>query len=196
MFGLGVKELWDVPAEKQAGTGDPHAGVAAQRRVGQEYLYRQGNSQVALGFVLSLDYSNPYLSPFEEFQRWKTHPAIRAEMEGGRRVSMGRGLDESGYQAIPKLVFPGGALIGCSAGFVNVPRIKGTHTAMKSAMLAAEAAFEAIAADRSGECSRPIRRRSTRAGWSRNSKGCATPSRRSRIGAGCSERSMPGSTCG
>ena len=103
-----------------------------------------------MGFVVALDYANPYLSPFEEFQRWKTHPAIRAEIEGGKRVSYGaRAINEGGYQAIPKLVFPGGALIGCSAGFVNVPRIKGTHTAMKSAMLAAEAAFEAIAADRS-----------------------------------------------
>jgi len=92
------------------------------------------------------------LSPFEEFQRWKTHPAIRAEIEGGKRVSYGaRAINEGGYQAIPELVFPGGALIGCSAGFVNVPRIKGTHTAMKSAMLAAEAAFEAIAADRSSD---------------------------------------------
>ena len=90
-------------------------------------------------------------------QRWKTHPAIRAEIEGGRRVSYGaRAINEGGYQAIPKLAFPGGALIGCSAGFVNVPRIKGTHTAMKSAMLAAEAAFEAIAADRSRRCAGEI----------------------------------------
>src|SRR5207244_2483580 len=116
------------------------------------FLYHQENGQVALGFVVALDYSNPYLSPFEEFQRWKTHPAIRAEIEGGRRVSYGaRAINEGGYQAIPKLVFPGGALIGCSAGFVNVPRIKGTHTAMKSAMLAAEAVFEAIVADRSSD---------------------------------------------
>jgi electron-transferring-flavoprotein dehydrogenase len=101
---------------------------------------------------VSLDYANPYLSPFEEMQRWKTHPAIRAEIEGGRRVSYGaRAINEGGYQAIPRLVFPGGALIGCSAGFVNVPRIKGTHTAMKSAMLAAEAAFEAIADGRASD---------------------------------------------
>ena len=102
-----------------------------------------------LGFVVALDYSNPYLSPFEEFQRWKTHPAIRAEIEGGKRVSYGaRAINEGGWQAIPELAFPGGALIGCAAGFVNVPRIKGSHTAMKSGMLAAEAAFDAIAADR------------------------------------------------
>jgi electron-transferring-flavoprotein dehydrogenase len=119
---------------------------------GGGFLYHQENNQVALGFIVSLDYSNPYLSPFEEMQRWKTHPAIRAEIEGGRRVSYGaRAINEGGYQAIPKLAFPGGALIGCSAGFVNVPRIKGTHNAMKSGMLAAEAAFEAISNDRSGD---------------------------------------------
>ncbi len=116
---------------------------------GGGFLYHQANGQVALGFVVALDYKNPYLSPFEEFQRWKTHPAIRAEIEGGKRVSYGaRAINEGGWQAIPKLAFPGGALIGCAAGFVNVPRIKGSHTAMKSGMLAAEAAFEAIAADR------------------------------------------------
>src|SRR4029453_15165881 len=115
-------------------------------------LYHQENNQVALGFIVSLDYANPYVSPFEELQRWKTHPAIRAEIEGGRRVSYGaRAINEGGWQAIPELIFPGGALIGCSAGFVNVPRIKGTHNAMKSAMLAAEAAFEAIGQDRSND---------------------------------------------
>src|SRR5205823_1247711 len=111
-----------------------------------------GGGQLALGVVVALDYSDPYLWPFDGKQRWRTHPAVRAEIEGGRRVSYGaRAIDEGGYQAIPNLAFPGGALIGCSAGFVNVPRIKGTHTAMKSAMLAAEAAFEAIANDRSGD---------------------------------------------
>ena len=120
---------------------------------GGGFLYHQDNGQVALGFVVALDYKNPYLSPFEEFQRWKTHPAIRAEIEGGKRVSAtarGRSTRAAGRR-FPKLAFPGGALIGCSAGFVNVPRIKGSHTAMKSAMLAAEAAFEAIAADRRGD---------------------------------------------
>ena len=153
VFGLGVKELWDVPAEKHKPGRVIHTqGWPLSDAWGGGFLYHQENGQVALGFVLSLDYSNPYLSPFEEFQRWKTHPAIRAEIEGGRRVSYGaRAINEGGYQAIPKLVFPGGALIGCSAGFVNVPRIKGTHTAMKSAMLAAEAAFEAISNDRSGD---------------------------------------------
>jgi electron-transferring-flavoprotein dehydrogenase len=153
VFGLGVKELWDVPAEKHKPGRVIHTqGWPLSEAWGGGFLYHQENNQVALGFVLSLDYSNPYLSPFEEFQRWKTHPAIRAEIEGGRRVSYGaRAINEGGYQAIPKLVFPGGALIGCAAGFVNVPRIKGTHTAMKSAMLAAEAAFDAIAKDRSAD---------------------------------------------
>jgi electron-transferring-flavoprotein dehydrogenase len=153
VFGLGVKELWDVPAEKHKPGRVIHTqGWPLTDAWGGGFLYHQENNQIALGFVLALDYSNPYLSPFEEMQRWKTHPAVRAEIEGGRRVSYGaRAINEGGYQAIPKLVFPGGALIGCSAGFVNVPRIKGTHTAMKSAMLAAEAAFDAIAADRSGD---------------------------------------------
>src|SRR5438309_3598989 len=153
VFGLGVKELWDIPAEKHKPGRVIHTqGWPLKDAWGGGFLFHQENNQVALGFVVALDYSNPYLSPFEEMQRWKTHPAVRAEIEGGRRVSYGaRAINEGGYQAIPKLVFPGGALIGCSAGFVNVPRIKGTHTAMKSAMLAAEAAFEAISADRSGD---------------------------------------------
>jgi len=153
VFGLGIKELWDVPPEKHKPGRVIHTqGWPLSDAWGGGFLYHQENNQVALGFVVALDYANPYLSPFEEMQRWKTHPAIRAEIEGGRRVSYGaRAINEGGYQAIPKVVFAGGALIGCSAGFVNVPRIKGTHTAMKSAMLAAEAAFEAIVADRSGD---------------------------------------------
>jgi electron-transferring-flavoprotein dehydrogenase len=153
VFGLGVKELWDVPPDKHKPGRVIHTqGWPLTDAWGGGFLYHQENNQVALGFIVSLDYSNPYISPFEELQRWKTHPAIRAEIEGGRRVSYGaRAINEGGYQAIPRLVFPGGALIGCSAGFVNVPRIKGTHNAMKSAMLAAEAAFEAIANDRSGD---------------------------------------------
>jgi electron-transferring-flavoprotein dehydrogenase len=153
VFGIGVKELWDIPAEKHKPGRVIHTqGWPLGDAWGGGFLYHQENNQVALGFIVSLDYSNPYLSPFEEFQRWKTHPAIRTEIDGGRRVSYGaRAINEGGYQAIPKLAFPGGALIGCSAGFVNVPRIKGTHNAMKSAMLAAEAAFEAIASDRSGD---------------------------------------------
>ncbi|OYX92332.1 MAG: electron transfer flavoprotein-ubiquinone oxidoreductase, partial [Novosphingobium sp. 35-62-5] len=107
------------------------------------------NNQVALGFVTALDYANPYVYPFEEFQRWKQHPEIRAILEGGRRVSYGaRAINEGGWQSVPRLSFPGGALIGCSAGFVNVPRIKGSHTAMKSGMLAADSIVVAIAAGR------------------------------------------------
>jgi electron-transferring-flavoprotein dehydrogenase len=153
VFGIGIKELWDVPAEvHQPGRVIHTQGWPLDDAWGGGFLYHQANGQVALGFVVALDYKNPYLSPFEEFQRWKTHPAIRAEIEGGKRVSYGaRAINEGGWQAIPKLAFPGGALIGCAAGFLNVPRIKGSHTAMKSGMLAAEAVFDAIAADRRGD---------------------------------------------
>jgi len=153
VFGIGVKELWDVPDDKHKPGRVIHSqGWPLEDAWGGGFLYHQENHQVALGFVIALDYENPYLSPFDEFQRWKTHPAIRAEIEGGKRVSYGaRAINEGGWQAIPELAFPGGALIGCAAGFLNVPRIKGTHTAMKSAMLAAEAAFEAISNDRSGD---------------------------------------------
>ena len=153
VYGLGVKELWDVPAEKHKPGRVIHSqGWPLEDAWGGGFLYHQENNQVALGFVVALDYANPYVSPFEEFQRWKTHPAIRAEIEGGRRVSYGaRAINEGGWQAIPKLALPGGALIGCSAGFVNVPRIKGTHTAMKSAMLAAEAAFDALGRQRTSD---------------------------------------------
>jgi electron-transferring-flavoprotein dehydrogenase len=153
VYGLGVKELWDVdPAKHVPGRVIHTQGWPLRSEVGGGFLYHQGNNQVALGFVTGLGYRNPYLSPFEEFQRWKQHPAIRPVLEGGRRVSYGaRAINEGGWQAVPTLAFPGGALIGCSAGFVNVPRIKGTHTAMKSAMLAAEAAAAAIAAGRRGD---------------------------------------------
>ena len=152
-YGIGIKELWDIPPEKHKPGRVIHTqGWPLTDAWGGGFLYHQENNQVALGFVVALDYENPYLSPFEEFQRWKTHPAARGEIEGGRRVSYGaRAINEGGWQAIPELVFPGGALIGCSAGFVNVPRIKGTHTAMKSGMLAAEAAFEAMSAGRSAD---------------------------------------------
>ena len=153
VFGIGVKELWDVPEGKhQPGRVIHTQGWPLDDAWGGGFLYHQANGQVALGFVVALDYKNPYISPFEEFQRWKTHPAIRYEIEGGKRVSYGaRAINEGGWQAIPRLAFPGGALIGCAAGFLNVPRIKGSHTAMKSGMLAAEAAFEAIASDRRGD---------------------------------------------
>jgi len=153
VYGLGIKELWDIdPAKHVPGRVIHTQGWPLSDEVGGGFLYHQANNQVALGFVVGLGYRNPHLSPFHEFQRWKLHPAIRAILEGGRRVSYGaRAINEGGWQSVPKLAFPGGALIGCAAGFVNVPRIKGTHTAMKSAMLAAEAAAAALAEGRSAD---------------------------------------------
>jgi electron-transferring-flavoprotein dehydrogenase len=153
VYGLGMKELWDIdPALHQPGLVIHSQGWPLTDAYGGGFLYHQANGQVALGFVVGLGYRNPHLYPFEEFQRWKQHPEIRKFLEGGRRVSYGaRAINEGGWQSVPKLVFPGGALIGCSAGFVNVPRIKGTHTAMKSGMLAAEAAFAAVQAERGGD---------------------------------------------
>ncbi len=156
IYGLGVKELWDIdPALHEPGRVIHTQGWPLNETAGSNgggFLYHQANGQVALGFVTWLNYSNPYLSPFQEMQRWKTHPAIAELLKGGKRVSYGaRAISDGGLQSIPKLVFPGGALIGDSAGFLNVPRIKGTHGAMKSGMMAAEAAFAAVAADRSGD---------------------------------------------
>lgn len=153
VYGIGMKELWDIdPAKHKPGLVIHTQGWPLTDAYGGGFLYHQANGQVALGFVVGLGYRNPYLYPFEEFQRWKQHPEIRKFLEGGRRVSYGaRAINEGGWQSIPKLAFPGGALIGCSAGFVNVPRIKGTHTAMKSGMLAAESAFAAIRAERSSD---------------------------------------------
>jgi len=153
VYGLGIKELWDIdPAKHMPGRVIHTQGWPLKDEVGGGFLYHQANNQVALGFVVGLGYRNPHLSPFHEFQRWKMHPAIREILEGGRRVSYGaRAINEGGWQSVPKLAFPGGALIGCSAGFVNVPRIKGTHTAMKSGMLAAGAAAEALAAGKGSD---------------------------------------------
>ncbi|MEP6868099.1 MAG: electron transfer flavoprotein-ubiquinone oxidoreductase [Novosphingobium sp.] len=152
VFGLGIKELWDIdPAKHVPGRVLHTQGwpLSESDSWGGGFLYHQANNQVALGFVTALDYKNPYVYPFEEFQRWKQHPAIREILEGGKRVSYGaRAINEGGWQSVPKLDFPGGALAGCSAGFVNVPRIKGSHTAMKSGMLAAESISGAIAAGR------------------------------------------------
>ncbi len=149
-FGLGIKELWEVdPNQHHPGRIVHTIGWPLDTSTyGGSFLYHLENNQVAVGFVVGLDYTNPYLSPFEEFQRFKTHPAIRPIFEGARRTSYGaRALNEGGWQSIPTLTFPGGALIGCTAGFLNVPKIKGTHTAMKSGMLAADAVFEALADD-------------------------------------------------
>jgi len=153
VYGIGLKELWDIdPAKHVPGRVIHTQGWPLDDAWGGGFLYHQDNNQIALGFVVALDYKNPYLHPFEEFQRWKQHPSIRAILEGGRRVSYGaRAINEGGWQSVPRLAFEGGALIGCSAGFVNVPRIKGSHTAMKSGMLAAEAAYAAISADRAGD---------------------------------------------
>src|SRR5258706_7468475 len=116
---------------------------------GGSFLYHLEDNQVAVGFVVHLNYENPHLSPYDEFQRFKTHPAIRPTLEGGKRLGYGaRAINEGGLQSVPKLVFPGGALIGCAAGFVNLPRIKGSHNAMKTGMLGAEAAFAALQTDR------------------------------------------------
>ena len=146
-YGLGVKELWEVdPARHSPGRVIHTIGWPLDSGTyGGSFLYHLEDNQVAVGFIVGLDYENPYLSPFEEMQRFKTHPAIRPTFEGGRRVAYGaRALNEGGFQSVPTLTFPGGALIGASAGFMNVPRIKGTHTAMKSAMIAAESAFAAL----------------------------------------------------
>ncbi|WP_119462239.1 electron transfer flavoprotein-ubiquinone oxidoreductase [Rhodospirillaceae bacterium SYSU D60014] len=146
-YGIGIKELWEVdPAKHQQGKVVHTVGWPLDRSTyGGSFLYHLENNQVAVGFVIGLDYSNPHLSPFDEMQRFKTHPAIRPIFEGGRRVAYGaRALNEGGFQSIPKLTVPGGVLVGCAAGFLNVPKIKGTHTAMKSAMVAAEAAFDAL----------------------------------------------------
>ncbi|MGH7117679.1 MAG: 4Fe-4S dicluster domain-containing protein [Acetobacteraceae bacterium] len=146
-YAIGVKELWEIPAEKhQPGLVIHTVGWPLDRETyGGSFLYHWGERFVSTGFVIGLDYRNPWLSPFAEMQRFKTHPAIRGQFSGGRRITYGaRALNEGGLQSIPRLVFPGGALIGCAAGFLNVPKVKGTHTAMKSGMLAAEAAAAAL----------------------------------------------------
>ena len=150
-YGLGVKELWEVlPANHQPGKVVHTAGWPLDSNTyGGGFLYHLANNKVTLGFVTGLDYSNPYLSPFEEMQRWKTHPSIRKILEGGKRIGYGaRAITAGGALSLPKMVFPGGALIGCEAGFLNAARIKGSHAAIKTGMLAAEAAFEAVAAGR------------------------------------------------
>ena len=153
VYGLGVKELWDIAPDKHVpGTVIHTQGWPLTDANGGGWIYHQANGQVSLGFVTWLNYSNPYLSPFEEMQRWKTHPEITALLTGGRRVSYGaRAINDGGWQSVPKLTFPGGALIGCSAGFVNVPRLKGSHNAMKTGMMAADAAVEAIVSQRAGD---------------------------------------------
>lgn len=150
-YAIGLKELWEVPKDKhEPGLVLHTIGWPLDRHTyGGSFLYHFGDNLMAYGFVIGLDYRNPWLSPYDELQRFKLHPKIRPYFEGGRRIGYGaRALNEGGLQAIPRLVFPGGAIIGCAAGFLNVPKIKGTHTAMKSGMLAAEAVAEALAGSR------------------------------------------------
>jgi electron-transferring-flavoprotein dehydrogenase len=153
-YGIGIKELWQVPDEVfvpglvQHTTGWP----LDMNTGGGSFLYHFGDNYVAIGYVVHLNYANPWISPFDEFQRFKHHPEVAKYLEGGKRISYGaRAISEGGLQSIPKLYFPGGVLLGDSAGFVNVPRIKGSHNAIKSGMMAAEAAFQAIQAGRSGD---------------------------------------------
>jgi electron-transferring-flavoprotein dehydrogenase len=153
-FGIGLKELWQVPEENfKPGLVQHTFGWPLKNDTGGgTFLYHFGDRYVSIGLVLHLNYKNPFLSPFDEFQRFKHHPAIRAHLEGGKRIAYGaRAITEGGFQSVPKLTFRGGVLIGCSAGFMNVPRIKGSHNAMKTGMLAAEQAFAAIQAGRGGD---------------------------------------------
>ncbi len=151
-WGIGIKEVWEIdPARHVPGLVLHSAGWPLDNATyGGGFMYHFENNQVSLGLVVGLGYTNPYLEPFQEFQRYKTHPTIRAFLEGGKRIAYGaRAINASGLQSLPKLAFPGGALLGCDAGFLNAPRIKGSHAAIKTGMLAAEAAFDALAAGRS-----------------------------------------------
>ena len=150
-YGIGLKELWEIPAaQHKAGRVVHTAGWPLDSSTyGGSFLYHAADNKVALGLVVGLDYTNPWLSPFEEFQRWKTHPAIRHTLEGGKRLGYGaRAITAGGILSLPKTVFPGGALVGCEAGYLNASRIKGSHAAIKTGMLAAEAAFDALGKDR------------------------------------------------
>ena len=153
-YGIGIKELWKVKDDNfRSGLVQHTFGWPLDNSTGGgSFCYHFGDNYVSLGFVVHLNYKNPYISPYEEFQRFKHHPDIMRFIEGGERVAYGaRAITEGGFQSVPKLTFPGGALIGCSAGFVNVPRIKGNHNAMKTGMMGAEAAYEAIQAGRQGD---------------------------------------------
>nr|WP_255754513.1 electron transfer flavoprotein-ubiquinone oxidoreductase [Massilia sp. erpn] len=150
-YGIGIKELWEIdPAKHQPGLVIHTTGWPLDTKTyGGSFLYHLENNQVMVGYVVGLNYENPYLSPYEEFQRYKTHPAIRGFFEGGKRISYGaRAITAGGLQSLPKLVFPGGALLGCDAGFLNMSRIKGSHAAIKSGMLAAEAVAAALGESR------------------------------------------------
>ncbi|MEL6323005.1 MAG: electron transfer flavoprotein-ubiquinone oxidoreductase [Pseudomonadota bacterium] len=156
-YGIGLKELWQVPEDQfREGFVQHTMGWPLDNQTGGgSFMYHfrdKGEPYVSLGFVVHLNYENPYIAPYEEFQRWKHHPEVLKYIEGGKRIAYGaRAISEGGFQSVPKLAFPGGALIGCSAGFVNVPRIKGSHNAILTGMMAADAASDAIAAGRSGD---------------------------------------------
>ena len=153
-YGIGIKELWQAdPARHQPGLVVHTAGWPLDGNTyGGSFLYHAEDGKIAVGFVVGLDYRNPYLSPFEEFQRWKTHPSIRKHLEGGKRIGYGaRAITAGGLLSLPRLVFPGGALVGCEAGFLNASRIKGSHAAIKTGMLAAEAAFAALGQGRAND---------------------------------------------
>tara|TARA_Y100001954_G_scaffold93170_1_gene102054 strand:+ start:4332 stop:5966 length:1635 start_codon:yes stop_codon:yes gene_type:complete len=146
-YGIGIKELWEIDPDKHNPGSVVHTigWPLDTGTYGGSFLYHLEDNQVSVGFVIGLDYTNPHLSPFDEFQRFKTHPKVRPTFDGGRRIAYGaRAINEGGYQSVPKLSFPGGVLIGCTAGFLNVPKVKGSHMAMKSGMLAAEAVFDAL----------------------------------------------------
>src|ERR1700744_4760691 len=151
---MGIKELWEIdPSKHKPGLVMHTAGWPLENDTyGGSVLYHMDNKQAVVGFVVGRGYSNPYRSPFEEFQRYKTHPAIRSVLEGGKRVSYGaRAITAGGLMSLPKLVFPGGALVGDDAGFLNASRIKGSHAAIKTGMLAADAAFDAVQAGRQAD---------------------------------------------
>jgi electron-transferring-flavoprotein dehydrogenase len=153
-FGIGLKEVWQIdPAKHQKGLIQHSFGWPLNNSTGGgSFLYHYDDNRVAVGFVVHLNYDDPYLSPFDEFQRFKTHPSVRSVFEGGKRLAYGaRAITEGGYQSVPRLTFPGGALVGCAAGFVNVPRIKGVHNAMGTGMLAAEHVAAALGAGRAGD---------------------------------------------
>lgn len=149
-YGIGIKEVWKVPkAQHKPGFIQHSVGWPLDTSTyGGTFLYHMGEDIVQLGMVVGLDYANPYINPYNEFQRWKHHPAVRKHIEGGECIQYGaRAINEGGIQSLPKLTFPGGVLMGCSAGFLNVPKVKGTHMAMKSGMVAAETVFEALKGD-------------------------------------------------
>jgi electron-transferring-flavoprotein dehydrogenase len=157
-FGLGIKEVWEVPEENfkkgfvQHTLGFPLQSSVTDKVYGGSFLYHQEPNLVLCGLVVGLDYENPYLNPYQEFQRWKTHPAIKSHLEGGTCIQYGaRVLNEGGYHSLPKLTFPGGMLLGCSAGFLNAVKIKGSHSAIKSGIVAAESVYESLAGGEGAE---------------------------------------------